>query len=672
MKKLFLSLALACCTLAGTKAAPIITVTDTVFDRQAADSIFAFGADISWLSELESWGTVFRNRQGQKQDLMQILKDQGLNSLRFRVWVNPANKFSGKDDVIGLCKRAHKLGFKIMIDFHYSDTWADPGSQDKPAAWANHSVDQLVQDVYDHTYDVLNSLKKLGIKVHWVQIGNETKRGMLWPEGNTGTSEGVKNFSRMINAGYDAVKAVDSTTMAIVHLPDGDENSLYRNMFDKLKKNGARWDIIGMSAYPRWSHLEPDEEIKTVIANMKDMIKRYNTKVMVVETGHYWHEPIEANNFLVEFMDEMMKIGALGCFYWEPESPTFYELGAWDPDTQQPTVAMDAYLGIRHTKVDQLIHVALTNPTGKTIFAEDAAIDLEATASHLQGTIAKVEFVHNGDVVGTSESAPYKCQLPPPGRGRHEVYARAFDTNGKKAHSDTIYFLVANAMVIQENEVGFCSFTNGGGTIDKNHDGYTGSGFMNGENCKDNAINFAVSFSEAGQYEIYFRHACPTSRLARIKVDGVSKSIVPFPITTTWEQWRFGRYVLTIDEPGVKHLSLHATKAEGLANIDYMAICPIEGQALPTAVDCEEASIDIFDTDRQVEIRCLTSGQLSIGSSLPMDEIMVVGVDGKLINNLLAKGAKQVVIDTPLNQGTYIVKVRIGEELQIFKTVVGL
>lgn len=122
-------------------------------------------------------------------------------------------------------KAAHDRGFSVMIGFHYSDSWADPGKQYKPAAWEGHSVDQLVQDVYDHTYDVLDALKKVGVTPEWVQIGNETKRGMLWPEGNTNdTPNGMNNFARMINGGYDALKAIGSTFQAIVHLPDADKN----------------------------------------------------------------------------------------------------------------------------------------------------------------------------------------------------------------------------------------------------------------------------------------------------------------------------------------------------------------------------------------------------------------------------------------------------------------
>ncbi len=101
-----------------------------VFDRSKYEETFGFGADISWLSQQESWKAVYKNRAGKETDLMTILQEEeGINALRFRVWVNPADGWSGKKDVLALCKRAHEKGFQIMIDFHYSDSWADPGKQ---------------------------------------------------------------------------------------------------------------------------------------------------------------------------------------------------------------------------------------------------------------------------------------------------------------------------------------------------------------------------------------------------------------------------------------------------------------------------------------------------------------------------------------------------------------
>lgn len=223
-------------------------LTDTIFDRQAETS-FAYGADISWLPVLESLGYVWRDDSGSQQEFLDILKEKGINAVRFRVWVNPANGECGKDYVVDLAKRAHEKDFRIMINFHYSDSWADPGKQNKPAAWKDYSFDQLMDAVYDHTFDVLDALKQNGIKPEWVQVGNETRRGMLWPDGHT--DNGFENFVQLINKGYDAVKAIDSSIKVINHVDNGHDNSLYRWMYDGLSDNGAKFDIIGMSAYPR-------------------------------------------------------------------------------------------------------------------------------------------------------------------------------------------------------------------------------------------------------------------------------------------------------------------------------------------------------------------------------------------------------------------------------------
>jgi arabinogalactan endo-1,4-beta-galactosidase len=305
---------------------------------------FAKGADIGWLSEMESAGYTFNNDSGKAEDCMDILKEHGINSLRFRVWVNPTNGWCGKNDVVTMAKRAHDKGFRIMIDFHYSDWWADPGKQNKPAAWAGDNFDQLKQHVYDHTYEILDTLKKTGIVPEWVQVGNETNNGMLWPDGKASSS--MKNYAQLTLSGYNAVKAIDSSILVIVHLSNGYDNGLYRWMFDGLKNNGAKWDIIGMSMYPSWANM-PWATVNTKgLANMKDMISRYGTKVMVCETGMDKSQAEPCKEFLIDLQAKTYSVNGLGVFYWEPESYSWqgYDLGAWDYVTKAPTVAMDAFL----------------------------------------------------------------------------------------------------------------------------------------------------------------------------------------------------------------------------------------------------------------------------------------------------------------------------------------
>jgi len=312
---------------------------------------FANGADVSWLSEMEAAGYIFKDNSGNQKDCLEILKEKGINALRFRVWVNPRGKYSNKQDVTYMAQRAKNMGFDVMIDFHMSDTWADPGHQTKPVAWTNHSYQELLNDVYNHVYDVLDTLRSVGVIPKWVQIGNETNDGMLWEEGRA--SKNMSNFAGLIKSGYDAVKAIDTSIQVIVHLSDAHKTDLYRWMFDGLKNNGAKWDIIGMSVYPYWAGLPWAVDDSLALLTMKEMISRYKTKVMVVEAGYLYYKPIEANNYLIDLIEKTKSVGGLGVFYWEPESYNWrhYQLGAWDPVTKAPTVALDAFLGLKVTCV---------------------------------------------------------------------------------------------------------------------------------------------------------------------------------------------------------------------------------------------------------------------------------------------------------------------------------
>jgi len=322
-----------------------------IFQPQKLTAQFANGADVGWLSQMEDEGYIFKDNSGVQKNCLDILKEKGINALRFRVWVNPSGGYCDKKDVAYMAHRADSMGFKVLIDFHYSDYWADPGKQNKPAAWVGHTLPQLLTDIYNHTFDVLDTLKSLGVIPEWVQLGNEVNNGMLWDDGKA--SIHMNNFAVMIKSGYDAVKAVDSTIQVIVHLSNGHDDALYRWMFDGLKNNGAKWDIIGMSVYPYWANLPWAVDDSLALITMKDMIARYHTKVMVCETGYLYNKPIEANNFLLDLIEKTKSVDGLGVFYWEPECYNWqnYNLGAWDPVTKEPTVALDAFLGKKATSV---------------------------------------------------------------------------------------------------------------------------------------------------------------------------------------------------------------------------------------------------------------------------------------------------------------------------------
>jgi len=311
---------------------------------------FCKGADVSWLPQMEASGFRFYDSLGKETDCLQILKDHGMNSVRLRAFVNPSNDpHSGHcstAETVALAVRAKQLGFKIMIDFHYSDSWADPGKQVKPAAWASHSFSQLLNDVYTYTQEVMNALKTANIYPEWVQVGNEINPGMLLPDGS---SSNMVNLAQLVNKGYDAVKSVSPNSLVIVHLANGYDNALFRWFFDGFTLNGGKMDIIGLSFYPYWDKKNYQDDVLDLAANMNDISSRYKRPVMVVETGGTDTAVNTTYNMLVAAIEKVRAVPGgkgLGVMYWEPEgafSWSAYGLSCWGSDGK-PTHALDAFL----------------------------------------------------------------------------------------------------------------------------------------------------------------------------------------------------------------------------------------------------------------------------------------------------------------------------------------
>lgn len=318
--------------------------------RYCEETSFAKGADIGWLQQMEETGYKFYNANGEEEDCLKILKDHGINSIRLRAWVNPSDDpWSGHcstAEVVDMAARAKNMGFRLMIDLHYSDSWADPEKQKKPIAWENHNFDQLVLDVYDYTLEVMNALKLKGISPEWVQIGNEIPSGMLWPEGST------KNFgqlSQLLNSGYEAVKAVCEEAKVIIHLDQGDDRDRFVRFFDNHTANGGKYDVIGVSYYPYWVKKDYTETIDSLSNNLIEFTTRYDKEVMVCEIGGEDTNVINNYNMLKEVIARVRTISdgkGLGVFYWEPEgaySWSKYKLSAWGGDGR-PTAALNAFL----------------------------------------------------------------------------------------------------------------------------------------------------------------------------------------------------------------------------------------------------------------------------------------------------------------------------------------
>jgi arabinogalactan endo-1,4-beta-galactosidase len=287
-------------------------------------------------------GYKFYNNSGVQQSVYTILAGKGINAIRLRVWVNPTGGWCNTADVVSKALSAKAAGMSILIDFHYSDTWADAGAQTVPAAWANLSFTTLMDTVYNYTEETLNTLKSNGITPTWVQVGNETNNGMLWPDGEA--SVNMENYAWLVNCGYNATKAVFPSCKVIVHLANGYDTSDFEWLFDGLKANGASWDVIGMSLYPTASNYSTlDAEC---LSNMQTMVSRYGKQVMICEAGFPVDDPTDAEAFLKDIIAKTKSVsGGLGVFYWEPECYNDwqgYGSGAFGSNGE-PTAALSAF-----------------------------------------------------------------------------------------------------------------------------------------------------------------------------------------------------------------------------------------------------------------------------------------------------------------------------------------
>jgi beta-galactosidase/arabinogalactan endo-1,4-beta-galactosidase len=291
--------------------------------RKAAPSSFILGADISWVQEQEDQGTRFSDH-GQQKDILTILKDNGFNWIRLRVFVNPQapKGYSSKgycdlDHTLKMAKRVKSAGMGFLLDFHHSDTWADPGHQFKPAAWTDLHEAELEKAVHDHTQIVVAALKQQGTAPDIVQIGNEISNGFLWPDGNVWKSGKWDVFCGLIKAGLAGAKEVDPAVKTMIHLAWGGQNAQSRSFLAKALAQGVEFDILGQSYYPKW-HGTLDE----LKANLTDLAGRYKHDIMVVE---YSVPNIREINDIVHGLPGEK---GLGTFIWEPtkwEGPALFD-----------------------------------------------------------------------------------------------------------------------------------------------------------------------------------------------------------------------------------------------------------------------------------------------------------------------------------------------------------
>ena len=319
---------------------------------------YAKGADISWITEMEKDGQKFYNAAGEQKECTALMKELGFNSIRLRVWVDPDGGWCGAEDVLIKARRAQALGMRIMIDFHYSDSWADPSKQNVPADWTGQDVAGMASAVGNHTSEVLDMLKDNDVDVEWVQIGNEVNGGMLWPTGKVQGRE-AGNFIKFANAGYAAVKEVYPSAKVILHISNGHDNSLFDWFFNLMKLGAAKYDIIGMSLYPSWWENNGWRDWKTntdlCISNIKTISGKYGKPVMICEFGMPVWEPQKAKEAAQYLLEKTKEIEAChGVFYWEPQTdgawkPANYTNLGWKPyemgafSNGKPTIALDPF-----------------------------------------------------------------------------------------------------------------------------------------------------------------------------------------------------------------------------------------------------------------------------------------------------------------------------------------
>ena len=337
-------------------------LTGCYYKTDSPRGSWAKGCDLSWLSEMEHDGVAFYALSAvsdQPSDCMEILRGEGMNAVRLRVWVNHKTGWSNKEDMLTLAKRAAKAGQRIMIDIHYSDFFADPSHQTIPEAWQNYDYETLLEAVREHTLDVLYTLKEAGVKPEWVQIGNETPNGMLWPVGQVKEAEGNwEQYAGFTAMGYQAAKEAFPDITVIVHVDNAYER---RDWFwENMQAHGGKWDMIGLSHYPMmsaWNGGKSWQEMNELAeTNIRRLIRDWHCPVMVAEIGMFANDSSSAA-VMADFVQRATTIDSCaGIFYWEPEvfggwrpseyiplGWSSYDMGAFTPDGQ-PNEALQIML----------------------------------------------------------------------------------------------------------------------------------------------------------------------------------------------------------------------------------------------------------------------------------------------------------------------------------------
>jgi arabinogalactan endo-1,4-beta-galactosidase len=294
---------------------------------RAAD--YAAGADLSFLKQAEDGGAVFKDA-GQARPGLEIFRNHGYNWIRLRLFHTPARLPNTLDYTIALAKAARAQGFQFLLDYHYSDTWADPGKQFKPKAWEGKSLEELRRAVFEYTRDTLAAFAAAGASPDMVQIGNEVSNGMLWPEGRLpGNWDG---FAALVKSGIEGVKAAAAGARPpriMIHIDKGGDWAATKRFFDRLHTYGVEYDVMGQSYYPWWHG-----SILDLRECLTRMALEYRKPVILVEAAYCWtpteylkqpgpfpETPEGQREFLEEVHRAVLAVPdglGQGVFWWEP------------------------------------------------------------------------------------------------------------------------------------------------------------------------------------------------------------------------------------------------------------------------------------------------------------------------------------------------------------------
>jgi arabinogalactan endo-1,4-beta-galactosidase len=309
--------------------AVLVLLAGVCLTRRGQCQEYAVGADVSFLRQAEERGVVFKDGGVAKPGL-EILKAHGYQWVRLRLFHAPTELPNNLDYTIALAKDAKKLGFKFLLDYHYSDTWADPGHQPTPKAWEGKSHPELVTAIFEYTRDTIAALRDAGALPDMVQVGNEITNGMLWPDGKL--PENWDKFAQLVYAGINGVDAGRGNgprPKIMIHIDRGADIKGTKAFLDKLNGYQIPYDVIGQSYYPWWHG-----SLNDLRRNLAFMATEYQKDIIVVEAAYNWqpgnyvNKPApfpESPEGQRAFLDEVNRVvmaapdgRGKGVFWWEP------------------------------------------------------------------------------------------------------------------------------------------------------------------------------------------------------------------------------------------------------------------------------------------------------------------------------------------------------------------